>query len=356
MKYSALHPVSCIMHQLNEKLVTVSVPECPLCGRTGEIRFTDLKDGVCFSPGKWNYRVCDKCEILWLDPRPTSECYGLIYPQDYLTHAEPANLLGVGNSFLSSLKLSVKLETLNRAFGYSIKQTDAAARFIGAAAARIPLVKHWAGLTVRFVPAGKGRLLDVGCGNGEFLLMMSKLGWDARGIEPDDISASIARRAGLKVYNGSVESAELEPESFDAITMNHVIEHLADPVETVKKLSVALKPGGLFVSVSPNPSSVLARLFGGDWRGLEPPRHFVLFGVRSLKILAERAGLCSEVSTTSRGAEWMARESVGLQRKGDVRSYTGRRLPKAISWFAKVSAMFRREAGEEAVLAAVKEK
>lgn len=343
-----------MMAGIDKDPVTISVPKCPLCNQGGEFRYTGLKDRVWFAPGEWTYRACDRCETLWLDLRPTSECFGVIYPSDYLTHGEPVDPLSPRSGFVANLMLEVKLGVLRRAYGYALNPSKPIARLIAVVVARVPGIKRWVGYTVRFLPSRKGRLLDVGCGNGEFLLSMSKLGWEVKGIEPDMVSASLARKAGLEVYQGFVESTPLEPDSFDAITLNHVIEHLSHPVETLKKLIDALRPGGLLVSISPNPSSSLARWFGGAWRGLEPPRHLVLPGPRALVDMAKRFGLEPVVWTTSRNSEWMARESISILRHGDVKTYQGRYLPRLIAMGCKVLTIINDVLGEEVVLIARK--
>lgn len=343
------------MSAVPEKLLTVSVPECPLCSWKGQIHYAELKDGIWSAPGKWSYRICHRCGVLWLDPRPTTECFNLIYPQNYLTHSEPVNFLSARPGPWANLMLEVKLEVLRHAYGYSFNPSKFSSRLIGVIASHIPGVKRWVSYTVRFLNARReGRLLDVGCGNGEFLLTMSKLGWQVKGIEPDTVSACLARKAGLEIYQGAVESVPLEHNSFDAITMNHVIEHLPDPIGAIKKLIKALRPGGLFVSISPNPWSNLAYWFGGAWRGLEPPRHFVLFSPRAMTDLAERCGLESEIWTTARNSNWMARESISILRHGNIKDYRGKYLPRLVASGCSFLTMLNKELGEEVVLVARK--
>src|SRR5439155_8114263 len=205
----------------SQTLVTESVPECPLCYKAGEIYYTGLKDIAWPTPGEWTYRNCVDCEVLWLDPRPKTECFGIIYPEDYVTHVQPTDsLLTIRPSLIGGLRLEVKLEVLHRAYGYHLTSHKLTSWFIGMLAAHIPAVKRWAGYAVRFLQACKGRLLDVGCGNGEFIYTMSNLGWQVCGIEPDRMSAALGRKVGLKILDSSVECVPLEPNNLDAITLN----------------------------------------------------------------------------------------------------------------------------------------
>ncbi|MER3446535.1 MAG: hypothetical protein C4291_06670 [Candidatus Dadabacteria bacterium] len=339
----------------NQALITEKIPQCPLCHKTGRILYGGLKDSVWPTPGEWAYRACTGCDVIWLDPRPIAECFNIIYPKDYVTHGEPPDFLSPRPDFWGNIRLGIKLEVLKRAYGYPVESRSFVSRFIGMLVSHIPFIKRWVGYTVCFLPARKGRLLDIGCGNGGFLLTMSKLGcWQVEGVEPDSISAELSRKSGLSIYEEPVESITLEPNSFDAITMHHVIEHLSDPMGVLKKLSSALRPGGSLVSISPNPLAFLARWFGGDWRGLDPPRHFVLMGPQALANMSSQVGLEPIVWTTARNSEWMARESISISRRGHTGDYEGRNLPWFISLGSKILTVLNNRLGEEVVLVARK--
>jgi len=112
------------------------------------------------------------------------------------------------------------------------------------------------------------------------------------GVEPDPEAVKGAQAEfGLNVFHGTLEEACLQSGYFDAITMNHVIEHLADPVGTLKECCRVLKPGGELVIVPPNIVSLGHKIFTRGWGGLEPPRHLYLFSPGTLSACAQRAGL-----------------------------------------------------------------
>ena len=99
----------------------------------------------------------------------------------------------------------------------------------------------------------RGRLLDVGSGNGLFLHQMKRLGGAVAGVELDGRAASVARaKFGLEVFEGPLEEATFPDEYFDAITMNHVIEHVLDPVGLLKECRRVLRPGGKLVVTTLN--------------------------------------------------------------------------------------------------------
>lgn len=136
-----------------------------------------------------------------------------------------------------------------------------------------------------------GRVLDVGCGNGGFLMDMKHRGFHVEGTELSESSAKrMPADAGITVHVGDLASLQLPEKSFDAVTLWHVLEHVTDPADVLRQAHRLLKPSGvLFVSV-PNAESWQARAFGTDWFHLDPPRHLFGFGPRSIQPLLQAAG------------------------------------------------------------------
>jgi len=330
--------------------------ECPICARVGEVRWVGVTDRIWHVPGEWCYRQCRSHDVLWLDPQPANfSTVATLYPVDYPTHGKPGDLLAPRQGWIANFRLRVKCEILRHSFGYPLECRDTWAHLLGQMASTLPIIRQWAGYTVRFLHARNGRLLDVGSGNGTFLMLMAKLGWEVMGIEPDPIAARYAQGQGLEVVVGRLEDIKFEPESFDAITLSHVIEHISDPVHVFKVLSYALKPGGLLVSISPNPCGILSRIFGTSWRELDPPRHLVLLGPRALAELSCNFGLQPIVWTGNWNADWVARESISLRLCGDAFSYRGQWFPKLLAVVLDFLTLIHRNIGEEVVLIARKE-
>src|SRR5262249_59216085 len=101
---------------------------------------------------------------------------------------------------------------------------------------------------------------------------------------------AIARAAGLDVEEGVIEEAPGVDGRYDAITLSHVIEHVHDPVGTLRACHRALRPGGTVWVLTPNLEAAGRRRFGRDWFPLEPPRHLTIFTAASLGLALERAG------------------------------------------------------------------
>ena len=135
-----------------------------------------------------------------------------------------------------------------------------------------------------------GKLLDIGCGVGDFLLQVKDEGWDILGVEPSDQAKRIAAaRLGLTPLSPKGLSS-LPDGSFDVITMWHVLEHVDDLHAEVHELHRLLKRGGRLLLALPNFKSFDATYYGPKWAAWDVPRHLNHFCVDSLREIIEPAG------------------------------------------------------------------
>lgn len=283
----------------NESIRVKDSQYCLLCGDEGKILYSDQRDRLFGAPGIWSLMQCSRCQLVWLNPQPISDNIGKLYA-NYFTHKTP----NTNRNRNGELRKAVKVSILESRYGYRM---DGSNWIIGSFLGRIGPLRELVGGSVRWLEANeKGCLLDVGCGNGAYIDQMRQLGWDVTGVEPDEEAASIAIESGLPVFRGSLMDAKFPTEHFDAITMNHVIEHVANPVELLKECHRVLKLGGRMMVTTPNIKSLGHYVFGEHWRGLEIPRHLTLFSPEALRICAESVGLeISELRTTARIASGM---------------------------------------------------
>lgn len=155
-------------------------------------------------------------------------------------------------------------------------------------------------------------ILDIGCGTGLFLHMAHEVGLRVRGIELSESAVEHARaKYGLDVHHGTLETAELPDESFDIVTMWHVLEHLADPVEALRRVARVLKPGGLLLLGVPNFDSIEARIFGRRWYSLDAPRHLSHFTPHTLAAAFITAGLIPRRIIYSPGTAGLVYSAMG---------------------------------------------
>ena len=112
----------------------------------------------------------------------------------------------------------------------------------------------------------KGRVLDVGCATGHFLSVFKEEGWDVFGLELSDWCRAYSREHfAIEPMNGTLRQASFEAESFDVITINHVLEHLDSPLGALRRAHRWLRPKGLLCVEVPNEFNDLVFLLAGDW-------------------------------------------------------------------------------------------
>ncbi|MDD4934057.1 MAG: class I SAM-dependent methyltransferase [Methylacidiphilaceae bacterium] len=280
---------------------STNATNCPLCGGAPEDTLEDCRDLASEIPGSWTYRRCAGCRSLWMDPLPRPEEIPGYYPEIYYTHDASVSSCPKPGHAIGRLFLSIKLAGLEARFGYRIPKEwwERAGGRGWAVGAQKFLPRSLAGRMARFLPFRRGgKLLDVGCGNGKFLALMRELGWEIEGIEPDGRAVEESTKFGLSVRQGRIEDVELKPDSYDAITLVHVTEHLLDPRVALERCVAALRPGGILVSLSPNPDGRNARMFRKIWRQLDPPRHLILPSQRGYVALLGGLPMTAEVSTS----------------------------------------------------------
>ncbi len=139
--------------------------------------------------------------------------------------------------------------------------------------------------------ASAGRVLDIGCGSGQFLARLARMGYECHGTE---LSPETGERASklpeLKLRFGELTPQSYPDHSFDLISIWHVLEHLPDPDSALRFCRGWLRDGGALLIAVPNIDSWQARLFGGSWFHVDPPRHLHHFTRRSLTAALEKAG------------------------------------------------------------------
>ncbi len=264
------------------------VPNCPVCGSENrEMLHEELTDRVFFcAQGKWIMYRCESCASAYLAPRPTAETIGLAY-QNYFTHDENPGLLPPG--FLKKLRRWFANGYRNHRYG---TKDYPASIFGNLVASLMPSGRAVIDAGMRHLSKAKAgqRLLDLGCGNGAFLLRARSAGWDVVGIDFDSKAVEAACSQGLDVRLGGVESLDSSIEQFDVITLAHVIEHVHHPVEVLQACYRLLKTDGFLWIETPNIEAEGHQLFGANWRGLEPPRHLVLFTLESMSNVLTKSG------------------------------------------------------------------
>jgi len=136
------------------------------------------------------------------------------------------------------------------------------------------------------------RMLEIGCGSGNFVAAAAKSGAAIEGIEIDKSSLAICKRKNLPVYGADVmDWLESHREYYDSICMSHVLEHVSDPMLWLRKLQIALKPNAVVCFAQPNYQGLVPKVIRRRWYGWSPSHHYWHFSPRGLEMLLKNAAL-----------------------------------------------------------------
>jgi SAM-dependent methyltransferase len=231
---------------------------CYVCGSRNTGDFCAARDR--HGSGIWQIERCRDCSFGWTSPALAEDRIASYYPTAYLGDTR---------------------KTLDDFFS-----------------GRLAHSRSWRGelekarLVERYV--GRGKILDVGCGDGKFLWALDPQRWDRTGVETSrDTIANVTRRMpSLHLVAGDIYAVSLAAASYEAITFWHVLEHLPDPRKVLNRVFDLLRPGGwLFISL-PNLESLQAHLFRAYWYPFgDVPRHICHFSRKSLDLLLMEAGM-----------------------------------------------------------------
>ena len=240
-------------------------PPCPVCGGDS---------GFFLTTGDFFYRVteyradlfrCETCRSVFQWPIPDQKTISSFYPSGYWRETEARSLFS----------------RLQRGYVRWMLQWDLMA---------------W--IDRLGLPPGS-RFLDVGCGRGDWLALIREKGFRVKGLEVDPRAVAYARdRFGLDVVRLATADWNPEPESFRAISFFHLLEHLREPGPFLDRCRHALEPGGKILLRIPNIASWQSLWFGKRWKGLEVPRHLILFEPKALLNLLRRHGFSIERQST----------------------------------------------------------
>jgi SAM-dependent methyltransferase len=233
-----------------------SIVSCPVCNNGNTYFVLKVKD---YSVSRESFDVfeCSRCTLRFTHQAPVGEKMGIYYEsEDYISHSNTRK--GIINRLYHYVRhhtLSVKFHQIEKLTGLQL-----------------------------------GHHLDIGAGTGVFVQYMNQHGWKSQGIEPDAKAREIAmaHHNTLLMPSGMFES--LLPETYDAISMWHVLEHVHELYPYLYKIKKLLKSQGLAFIAVPNYTSFDGRRYGEYWAAYDVPRHLYHFSPPSMKWLLSAAG------------------------------------------------------------------
>ena len=256
---------------------------CPVCGAPAPPVFIVGCDLLHHVPGEFTLVRCE-CGLVYVNPQPDNNELAAYYPDDYLAHRETRRT--------PRLKKHGFLKRLLLRWYYGCPVAGWAPPRVLRWLARPILFWFSLGTLKTMIPYhGQGRILDVGCGNGGWLMGLKEAGWEVQGVEIDAAAAEHADEAGIPVKCGTLRDAQFPEASFDVVRLHYVFEHLINPGETLDEIRRILAPGGICYIRIPNIDSTTFTLFGYYWFPLDVPRHVFHYTPKSFKRLAQAHGL-----------------------------------------------------------------
>ena len=246
---------------------------CPLCGSKKSEVVTSGREHEFDNTTHDLFFVirCLTCNLVYLNPRPDESTLDIIYPKEYYCYKETFTSFSSKQSLLVSIK-----GYLNNRFGFPCRIQN----------------------LIDSLPDSEYqvKVLDVGCGNGsalDYFRSVCSKPIETTGLDFNEQALGLVAKKQHKTIMGRIEDVSLPGNYFDIIYSSNVIEHVAKPLDMMKKISDALKPGGIFLCETPNFDSFDAHIFSpsGHWGGFHFPRHWTFFTAKTLGKLAEHVGL-----------------------------------------------------------------
>ena len=231
---------------------------CPWCGSEKSHLHLQLKD-YFLTQEPFEIVECDDCHLLYTTPRPAADEIGKYYQsENYYSHQE--NKKG----FIPRLYEAIKKVNIKHKFEVATNDLK--------------------------LESG-GKMLEIGCGVGDFLHYAEQQGWECYGAEPSEDAVKILQtKTKIKVVKP--EQIENFPDaSFDLICMWHVLEHVADLKWQIAQLKRLLKPNGRIVIALPNYKSYDAQYYNDKWAAYDVPRHLNHFSEEFMRKELNNCGL-----------------------------------------------------------------
>jgi len=243
---------------------------CPLCNSFEfDLRYT-AQDLIAQTPGIYSVVRCSACGLSRTQPRPLESCISNFYPSNYGPYAKRKLVVDEkkyrSNSSTWILVLKEVLKGMRRSLGVHPQNT-------------LPIVK-----------TSPVKLLDYGCASGGYLNNLDRAKYQLIGVDFSADALDDAKKLGLTVFCEPVAFSHFEPGSFDIITAWMVLEHLYDPIGTLRKLRHWLAEDGFIMISVPDASALQRKIFRGLSYDNHVPNHLIHFDTKSIKRLMNVAG------------------------------------------------------------------
>lgn len=218
---------------------------CVVCNSRNKTQIFSGTDSYLEIPGKFNMVCCQKCGMFYINPQPTNGMLAQHYTKDYLPFVEEKNPI---IRFLRRVYYAFEI----RKIGKYLKNRKS--------------------------------ILEIGSGRGDFLFELKRKKYIVKGIELNKVAIKTAEKFhGLDLLHGSIFNGNFRDSEFDCIIMRYVLEHLKDPVSTIKEVYRILTDKGILIINTPNLNSLEYKIFRNYWSEFDYPRHLFIFSADLIK-------------------------------------------------------------------------
>lgn len=239
-------------------IIKMEYKDCPLAEDQDDLFLFKGSDQLRKLPGIFSVVKSKKSGLIRTNPRPTPETIGFYYPEDYSPYQ--------GTKVID-------------------KEKDIPKSWF-----RAKIINIFEFNTNRLPNQKPGRMLEIGCASGSFMLEMTKKGWEVEGIEFSEFAAKNAQKLGLKVHIGSLEEAPKPDKLYNLVVGWMVLEHLHEPVKALEKLHKWTTKDAWAVFSIPNAGSLEFKIFKDHWYATQLPTHLYHFTPQTISKVLEKAG------------------------------------------------------------------
>lgn len=233
--------------------------KCNYCDSSNVKILLSKKDKFAISECEFNLVQCQNCRLVYTHPRPTKEEIADFYPETYSWK----------ETLVAGSKITGFIRKLEKAYRYH-------------------LLRYETAKLVKMAKSNTGKLLDVGCGSGDRLDILRKVGFDTYGVEISQAAEYAKQHLGLNVKQGDLFDADYPDSFFDIVTLYNVLEHTHDPRKVIKELKRILKDNGILIIQVPNIDCVQFKIFKKRWAAIDVPRDLYYFSDSILKCFLEK--------------------------------------------------------------------
>jgi SAM-dependent methyltransferase len=271
---------------------------CPACGATSNGGHVSVPDHEYAVPYVATFAACADCRSSFQAPMPRGDALASYYPSEYHSFGR--------EGILTRIRYDMRIKRLSA------------------------------------LAPGDGALLDYGCGDGSFLVRAANR-FPGRRFFGYEIASSrevkeLAGGAVTLVRGGLADLLDVLPRC-EVVTMNHVIEHLPEPLAVLEALRERLLPGGVVEGQTPAAASLEQRVFGPRWSGYHAPRHTVVFSRAGLRRVFERAGYRDIVIDAAFNPAAIAVSLASLLHAADAAGRVERRGAGWLFWLGLATAL-----------------